>query len=76
MKVYVLTWLVADSGYDGETILGIFENKEDAEKIRDKNKAEQENEGFYVNEYQLNYYRDASVFGPGFIHKVATSEDD
>ena len=56
-KIYLLNWVVADSGYDGSQILGVFENKEDAIKIRDQFREKSSFEGYYVLEFPLNAYQ-------------------
>ena len=67
--VYVVTWVVADSGYDGVYNMGIFDNKEDAEEIKEMYKEKHgEYEGFYVNKYPLNYYQ-KDTWTREFIHR-------
>ena len=55
-KVYLLNWVVADSGQDGSYIIGVFEKEEDAIKIRDQFREKDSFEGYYVIERPLNAY--------------------
>jgi len=74
-KVYLLNWVVADSGYDGSHIIGVFEKEEDALKIRDKFRAEDEFEGYYVIEFSLNAYT-PDVWKPdNYIHLTNEEKD-
>ena len=74
-KVYLLKWVVADSGYDGSEILGVFENEKDAIKIRDQFRNEDSFEGYYVFDMPLNAYKSDWV-NDEFIHLVKPSEDE
>jgi len=56
-KIYLLNWVVADSGYDGSQIIGVFEKEEDAIKIRDQFREKDTFEGYYVYSFPLNAYQ-------------------
>ena len=74
-KVYLLNWVVADSGYDGSQILGVFENEDDAIKIRDQFREKDSFEGYYVYDMPLNAYK-PNWLKDEFIHLIKPSEDE
>ena len=67
-KVYILTWVVSDSGYDGVHILGVFENEKEANTIRDQFREKDEFEGYYVNEYPVNAYTPDFWKSDNYVH--------